>query len=142
MDKRLIEVKELLLNKVFYYSDTGNPDQKKTFFCKDIDIKNHRFVIDCEVRKFVLLPDELERFLKSIQMESSVIKLSESAVVLAPVNENVTNVSNALFTMFNKVANRQASKEDIEDAKLMIGLSNQLVSIEKIKLGYYNLQKK
>jgi len=142
MDKRLIEVKELLLNKVFYYSDTGNPDQKKTFFCKDIDIKNHRFVIDCEVRKFVLLLDELERFLKSIQMESSVVKLSESAVVLAPVNENVTNVSNALFTMFNKVANRQASKEDIEDAKLMIGLSNQLVSIEKIKLGYYNLQKK
>lgn len=142
MNDKLIEIKELLLNKVFYYSDTGNPDQRKTFFCKEIEIKNHRFVIDCEVRKFVFLLDELERFLKAIQLESSVVKIAETTTVLAPVNENVTNVSNALFDMFNKVAGKTASKDDIENAKLMIGLSNQLVSIEKIKLGYYNLQKK
>ena len=142
MNEKLIEVKELLLNKVFYYSDTGNPDQKKTYFCKNIEIKNHRFVVDCEVRTFVLLLDELERFLKSIYLEQSIVAKSETAVVLAPVNANVINVSNALFEMFNKVANRKASKEDVEDAKLMIGLSNQLVSIEKIKLGFYNLQKK
>lgn len=142
MNEKLIEVKELLLNKVFYYSDSGNPDQKKTYFCKGIELKNHRFVLDCEVRTFVFLLDELERFLKAINLEESIVKKSEAAVVLAPVNANVINVSNALFEMFNKVANRTASKEDVEDAKLMIGLSNQLVSIEKIKLGYYNLQKK
>lgn len=144
MNEKLNEIKDLLISKVFYYSDTGNPDQKKTFFCKDIEIKNHRFVIDCEVRKFVLLPDELNKFLKSIQFETMAVAIhqNKNAMALAPVNQNVVNVSDALFKMFNKVANRTASKEDLEDAKLMIGLSNQLVSIEKIKLGYYNLQKK
>lgn len=121
MNDKLIEVKELLLNKVFYYSDTGNPDQRKTYFCKEIDVKNHRFVIDCEVRKFVFLFDELERFLKAIQMESSVVKIAETTTVLSPVNENVANVSNALFEMFNKVAGKIATKDDVENAKLMIG---------------------
>jgi hypothetical protein len=142
MNDKLIEVKEMLLNKVFYYSDTGNPDQKKTFFCKDISIKNSRFVIDCEVRRFVFLLDELQNFLKKIQLETTAVVKVENVSNDVPVNENVANVSNALFNMFNKVANRTASKEDIEDAKLMISLSNQLVGIEKIKLGYYNLQKK
>ena len=142
MNEKLIELKELLLNKVFYYSDSGNPDQKKTYFCKSIEVKNHRFVIDCEVRKFVFLIDELDRFIKGIQFETMAVSVHENAMALAPINENVANVSNALFSMFNKVANRQATKEDIEDAKLMIGLSNQLVRIEIIKLGYYNLQKK
>jgi hypothetical protein len=142
MNEKLIEVKELLLNKVFYYSDTGNPDQKKTFFCKDISIKNSRFVIDCEVRRFVFLLDELQSFLKKIQLETTAVVKVENVSNAVTVNENVANVSNALFNIFNKVANRTASKEDIEDAKLMISLSNQLVGIEKIKLGYYNLQKK
>jgi hypothetical protein len=142
MNEKLIEVKEMLLNKVFYYSDTGNPDQKKTFFCKDIALKNSRFVIDCEIRRFVFLLDELESFLKKIQLESTAVVKNENLQTVVPVNENVANVSNALFNIFNKVANKTASKEDIEDAKLMISLSNQLVGIEKIKLGYYNLQKK
>lgn len=145
MNDKLIEVKELLLNKVFYYSDSGNPDQRKTFFCKDIEVKNHRFVVDCEVRKFVFLMDEIDRFIKSIQFENLVAKVNDVKSIsssLSTVNQNVTNISDALFEMFNKVATKTASKEDLDNAKLMIGLSNQLIGIEKIKLGYYNLQKK
>ncbi|WP_413513237.1 hypothetical protein [Myroides odoratus] len=104
-------------------------------------------------RTWVLLPSQVEYFLETVHVldEPSnmiVVKEVEGDVRVAQATSETTignradKVSDGLLAMFDSLSEGKPSKESLEKAKAMFQVANAIVSVEKIKLDYYNLLKK
>lgn len=145
MENMLQQLKADFEHKTFHFNDTGDPRMKKTYYCEKVEFMGGNFKIICVNRTFAKKDFEISAFKKQCQFVSTQVSTVENeshSVEVLPAYSKIDTVSDSIFSMFEKVSSNGASKEDFEKAKLMIGLSNQIINAEKIKLGYQTLKSK
>ena len=131
MEQQLIDLKKYFEGRTFNYSDDMI---KKAYVCHDVDYMGGNFKISCKKRTFVVKPYDVESFISKINFITEKKKEMQTPdVEVMPAQKNIDVISNKLFQMFEKVSENNVAKEDLEKAKVMIGISNQIISIEKVK---------
>lgn len=145
MEEKLIDLKERLLNKVFYHTDTSDWANRKTYFCKDIQVVSGKIKIICEGRTFVFVSEVVESaFLDKIRIESGVVLSSAESHLaeIMPAPGKMQKLTDSLYDMFDKVSSGAVGKAEIDKAKTLVSISNQIIGIEKIKLMQLNFKNK
>lgn len=146
MQKQIEELKFDLEGKTFSYQEAEHLI-KKDYFCKSINKKNEKILVTTDTRVFLLAPVDVESFLKkcvikeksvSIEKPNQLIRKRESFVP----SENCATVSDGLKNMFDKIISKNPSEEDYKQAKAVCDIAGKLIDIEKVRLGYYNLNMK
>lgn len=145
MEQKLVQIKNLFENKRFTFNDDA---LKKEYLCTEVDFMAGNFKIITPHRTFVKKDYELDDFIANCvfveggKMNVDVVETKPIYPAAVMSNERAKLMSNSLFEMFEKVSSGQAEPRDFENAKTMVSVSNQILNIEKVNLGYLMLKNK
>lgn len=145
MQKEIDELKFDLEGKNFSYQEAEHL-LKKDYFCKSINKKNEKILVTTDTRTFLLAPVEVKAFLSKCIIKNKDVKVEPKFPVIQKEaykpSENCVTVSDGLKNMFNKIISSNPSEEDYKQAKAVCEIAGKLIDIEKVKLGYFNLNMK